>query len=844
MIWLFPGADIPITAANIISCLSCAKHSAEVVHTPEVFYFSSVPYVLQMLSAEFEGLEYLKRMELVGVGGAALTQRLGDKLVEFGINLVSRFGSAECGFLLSSHRKYATDKEWQYLRAHKSPHLKFERKEGELAELVVLREWPHRAKTNREDGAYATADLFAPHPTILHAWKYHSRADSQITLITGKKFDPEPLEAAIATSSLVSDVLIFGNGLHYPGALLFRSSESKCMTEEEIIDGMWPFIERLNTNGQSHTKLSKSMLAVIPNDASSLEKSSKGTIIRPLAEKSFFNIIQQISEGSSEKGLLNEHEEIYVPDEDVAVTILDIIKDVLNTQEPIPEGEDLFSYGVDSVACVQIRALAQQRLLSHRSSSLPLNVVYDCGTIKNLSKYIISTRKGKTAEKQDEIKLMQSLVEDYRPSNGFLDQSKPPAATPYCSLVSEPKEQTIILTGATGALGAHVLSLLRSSPKVSRIHCLVRAATKTAAEQRVSKALVARKKVALDPTSSKVVCHPCRLSEPFLGLDEAHYNALAQEATVIIHSAWAVNFSMRLSNFVKDHINGVKNLIDIALANPSDIPTRFLLCSSIATVLGPHTTSPVLETISNDPLSASTLGYSRSKWVAEAICEKAYLKTRMRDRIGVLRIGQLCGDSENGVWNASEAWPLMISTMKATKSLPDLGAEPLSWLPVDIAAEIVVEIALPRLDKSPGPIDQDLTDYDIIDPIDETIPVFHILNPCKTVTWQHLLCWLRKLWPYFDVVSPSQWLAKLESLEGGEANHPAKNLIGLWREAYCNGNGKAQDKEDVIIKFTKTLTAATSYKKVNPIDEQHFEKMWRWMEREMMQEDSHATGID
>ncbi len=48
----------------------------------------------------------------------------------------------------------------------------------------------YKAKKNRPDGSFATADLFAPHPEIPHAWKYHSRADSQLTLITGKKFDP------------------------------------------------------------------------------------------------------------------------------------------------------------------------------------------------------------------------------------------------------------------------------------------------------------------------------------------------------------------------------------------------------------------------------------------------------------------------------------------------------------------------------------------------------------------------------------------------------------------------------------------------------------------------------
>ena len=208
----------------------------------------------------------MKEMDIVGVGGAALLQNVGDDLVEQGVNLVSRFGSAEYGFLMSLHRNYAKEKEWQYLRSDISLHLKFEPQEG-LAELVILSTWPHMAKTNRDECSYNTADLFALHPTIPNAWKFHSRADSQLTLITGKKFDPTPLEAAIATSPLVEDVLIFGNGQKYPGALLFRSPQSAGRTNEEFTSAVWPSIEKLNAESQGHTRVPSSTLVVMPKDS-------------------------------------------------------------------------------------------------------------------------------------------------------------------------------------------------------------------------------------------------------------------------------------------------------------------------------------------------------------------------------------------------------------------------------------------------------------------------------------------------------------------------------------------------------------------------------------------------
>lgn len=312
-----------------------------------------------MVAADEVGLNALRGMELVGVGGAALPSNVGDALVQKGVRLLSRFGSAECGFLMSSHRDYSADPEWQYLRSRGSTSLKFEAREDGLAELIILSDWPHMAKRNREDGSFATADLFEPHPMIPSAWRYHSRADSQLTLVTGKKFDPAPLEDAIATSPLVKEVLVFGNGKQYPGALLFRSRTSADMPGEMLLGEIWPLIEKLNTEGQAHTKVSKSMLVVMPLEAPGLEKSSKGTVLRGQAEKMYEHEICHAYQDDLENNEANgDHSQIL--DDEIPTIIIDIIKGVLGSPETIPEDSDLFSLGVDSVACMQMRALLQK----------------------------------------------------------------------------------------------------------------------------------------------------------------------------------------------------------------------------------------------------------------------------------------------------------------------------------------------------------------------------------------------------------------------------------------------------------------------------------------------------
>lgn len=799
MIWLFPGKDVPITASNIIQSLDVAKRNSTKGVAPEVKYFSSVPYVLQMLASENQGLKYLIGMDIVGVGGAALPTSAGDALVDKGINLISRFGSAECGFLMSSHRDYERDNEWQYLRSVEgSRFLNFELQNDGLGELVVLPGWPHMAKRNREGASYATADLFEPHKTLPNAWKYHSRADSQLTLVTGKKFDPAPMEATISSSSpLLQDVLIFGNGESYPGALLFASPTANDMSRSRVLEAVWPEISTVNNGTQGHAKLTRTMLIIMPyeNDAP-LEKSSKGTILRVQAEKRYAENIRRAYDDSKmgQGGLTN------VPDERLLGIVSQIIRDVTGLSPDV--NSDLFHHGVDSVACIQIR----DRLGHLTFQALPINVVYDCGTIKAVEKFLIDHRKGQVVDSErDDIKLMRELVAKY---GNFDVKSKP--STNGKTLKSE-HSKVVVLTGATGALGAHVLSLFRSDASVLRVYCLLRASSDHAARERVTKGLENRQLPSLDSDDSqndKIICIPSKLADPQLGLPPSVYDEIRHSATTIIHAAWAVNFTLRLRSFEQDHVAGTRHLLDLARSCVLD--PCFCFCSSTASTLGPAVTSPVAERVYEDPNAASPLGYSRSKWVAEQLCSEACKQTDCDAR--VLRIGQLCGDTTHGVWNKTEAWPLMLSSVTATNCLPNLTEETLGWLPVDIAATAVVEIALRDHDTESS-----------------ALPVYHILNPDHSSTWEDLLSWVRESGTDFEIVEPHSWVQRLEAAKD---DHPAKKLLGMWKSAYTGEQDQRDEKGIVEFQMSVTQRATTTMRNVEPIGKHQAQAMWAWIQRE------------
>lgn len=866
MIWLFPGGEKPITAQTVLACLSVADEHSSNGSTAPVKYFSSVPYVLRDLAANDKGMDILRRMEIVGVGGAAFPTILGQKLVDEGVSLVSRYGSAECGFLLSSYRDFENDKEWDYLRSDTgTKQLSFEPQESGLFELVVKPGWPHMAKTNREDGSYSTADLLEKHHTKQNAWRYHSRADAQITLISGKKFDPEPIESAILSklrSNIVLDILIFGDGEAYPGALIFvrRASDSSA---GDLLNQIWPTISEVNQANPSHARLSKSDMRVMFHEDESvlpMEKSSKGTTLRGKAHERYYDQIRLVYDGQPTDA------ELQYPISnlsDLVAAITRIVERIAS--KSLAPDEDFFELGIDSIACIQIRKAIQNLITSvqqrlkddvaresnaetgklqsddirnsswfQKGGELPSNLLYDCGTIETVAAFLL----GKSMSGQDDdLCLMKELAIKY---SGCDVQALPAG----CFDTRNSKGLVVLLTGATGALGTHLLHVLRSRPEVERIYCLLRASDPLVAYQRVDKALKSKAKEGLQPVGTvdkKVVCIPCNLAQPGLGMDKSILNVVSSTIDTIIHAAWAVNFTLRLKSF-EFHLAGMQNLLNLGNAaakmrrefssykDAPDRPVKFLFCSSIASVSS-SSSAHVAEQISLEPSSASPLGYSRSKWVAESICMSAHRVAQKADiplNVQILRIGQLCGDTNHGIWNKTEAWPLMLSTFDLVGCLPDLPDEQLNWLPLDVAANAICEVA-----SESGQDEQPRLEC----------PVYHILNPNSVPSWADMLHWLlEREGDRLQIVKPAMWLQSLEEqLTANYPDHPSRKLLGLWEDTYLMRDEKGETKPGFAV--TRAASVSSSMRSVRPVSRELVEEMWAWIRRNIPTDSGSARSV-
>jgi thioester reductase-like protein len=324
------------------------------------------------------------------------------------------------------------------------------------------------------------------------------------------------------------------------------------------------------------------------------------------------------------------------------------------------------------------------------------------------------------------------------------------------------------LTGTTGSLGAHVLAQLVRLENVKAVYCLVRASSPSAAKDRVFSTL-ASKKLSV-PDETKVICLPSDFSRDNLGLETDVIQKLKTSLTAVIHSAWAVNFNLGVSSFEKQHIRGAYNLINLCLSVQTIDPAKFYFCSSISVAAG----APLPATIQEAHLPAlsyaQNMGYAHSKLVTETIIKAAAEETGMEAR--VLRVGQIIGDTSHGLWNSTEAIPLMIQSAVTIGALPALDETP-SWLPVDEVARSVIELT--NLNSASS--SQTKADPSI---------VYHVNNP-HLFHWTHdLLPALREAGLTFVTVPQREWVARLRASDQDPQKNPTIKLIDFFADKYGN----------------------------------------------------------
>ncbi|KAH8594185.1 hypothetical protein B0O99DRAFT_687826 [Bisporella sp. PMI_857] len=356
----------------------------------------------------------------------------------------------------------------------------------------------------------------------------------------------------------------------------------------------------------------------------------------------------------------------------------------------------------------------------------------------------------------------------------------------------------VLVTGATGSLGSHLVQTLGEDPNVAQVVCLNRRSSNTPVEKRQQEAFVTRS-IKLSPSArAKLRILETDTSKAQLGLPPLDYLWLVQHGTDIIHNAWPMSGTRPLSAF-EPQLQAMRNLLDLArdmVCRDVNFPNRvgFQFVSSIG-VVGFASGSRVLEC--RVPLAATLpSGYGEAKWVCERMLDETLHKYPRLFRPMVVRPGQISGSSTSGFWNPVEHFAFLVKSAQSLRTWPDLDGV-MQWIPVDHCASIIADLLkIGSYGEAP-----------------DAYPVYHIDNPVGQ-QWKSMSPVLAAALdiPPHAIIPFKSWVSSVRRSPLPETENPAVRLIDFldnhFERMSCGG---------LILDTTKTQEHSQTMASTGPV---------------------------
>ncbi|MFJ4578429.1 amino acid adenylation domain-containing protein [Streptomyces echinatus] len=242
----------------------------------------------------------------------------------------------------------------------------------------------------------------------------------------------------------------------------------------------------------------------------------------------------------------------------------------------------------------------------------------------------------------------------------------------------------ILLTGATGFVGVHLLAaLLRGTG--AEIVCTVRAPSPAEATARLHQALETHLIPLGDEERKRVTALPADLARPRLGLEETLLDELARTCDAVFHNAATVSVLREYATLRAVNTESTRDLLRLTAVR--SVPLHFVSTLSVAPPLGLAAEVPEAFL---PPHAGLRYGYQQSKWAAERLLEQAAERGLP---VTVHRLGRIVGPHGTGYVNERDfLWRVLRAGVPAGL-VPDLFEEE-TWTPVDHAAEALVQLCL------------------------------------------------------------------------------------------------------------------------------------------------------
>lgn len=233
----------------------------------------------------------------------------------------------------------------------------------------------------------------------------------------------------------------------------------------------------------------------------------------------------------------------------------------------------------------------------------------------------------------------------------------------------------ILLTGATGFLGSHMLlDLLRHSD--AHVYCLVRAADEEAALGRLGEALKRYELPWSSEVRRRVTVLPGDIRRPHLGLSDELWTTLTHELDSVVGVAAAVDFLRGYQSLRQSNVVGSLTLAELA-ATGRPKPLHHISSIAVFNEVG------ITAMGEDDPLAhvdRLVAGYDQTKWAAEVALRRA------RDHgliVTALRPGGIGGHTRTGAYNPQDLSSGLLSAFGRFRTVPafsHLNAAPVDWV--------------------------------------------------------------------------------------------------------------------------------------------------------------------
>ncbi|CAD0108122.1 unnamed protein product [Aureobasidium uvarum] len=703
------------------------------------------PTILAEIAGNQEYLENLWKCNSVMYGGGPLPTEAGNRIAS-GTTLITVFGASETGFFPV---EVMQQDDWRYVKLSGYAGGLYRPYTDNLYELVIVRKpglepyqpvfWMFPDLIE-----YRTKDLFSKHPTKVDLWLWQGRMDDIIVLSNGEKFNPAAMEDMINGHPAIESALVCGQGRDQCAILVELSSTESSeedKTEKEVVEELWPAVQKANEHCPEYGRLMKDMV-VVAKQGKRMVRADKGTVQRKPTLETFAAELDQ---------LYNLHDpDASLAQADRPMDLASVRKTVTRIVQDIPgyctiqPSRSFFDLGFDSLHAMTI---AKKLRTAFFNSPTPITTkaIYDYPSIDLLS-YFIS---GLSTSQEDSVKTMQRLYDRYSPMSR---QALP---------LKTSRDVIVLLVGSTGHFGTQLLHQLSRRTDVESIFCLNRDPHANLRQNTLNLPLK-------DATSIYIRYFHANYSDPNFGLSESDWLVLHGKVTHVIQNAWPVDFCMPLLHF-EPSIRVTVDLMDFCKS--ADHCPTFVFISSIGSVLGNHR-NLVTEEVIHDWLRAESMGYTQSKLVAERLIATIAMTTGVKSVI--CRVGQLGGVLNYGVWKDKvPQWPekgwlpaMLASSLKLGAIPSSLGSlDRIDWLPVDVAAATVCEL------------------MSASSTVHEVCQVYNVVNPQST-TWGNLL---HNLEAYEDLekVALIDWISLLRKRidSGQESAMPAMGLIDFFESA-------------------------------------------------------------